>query len=64
MHRPIRSTYPAGIFPQPFQVQVIAGELDLPPMSMDFLTADTGHTPDEGLTAGSHCFDWGSGLKA
>jgi nicotinate dehydrogenase subunit B len=35
-------------------LQVIAEELDLPPLSIDFVTADTDRTPDEGLTAGSH----------
>jgi nicotinate dehydrogenase subunit B len=44
-------------------LQVIAEELDLPPLSMDFVTADTDRTPDEGLTAGSHSMqDGGTAL--
>ena len=35
-------------------LQVAAEELDLPPGAIDFVTADTARTPDEGLTAGSH----------
>lgn len=35
-------------------LQVVAEELDMPPASITFITADTGRTPDEGLTAGSH----------
>lgn len=35
-------------------LQVIAEELDLHPTQIDFITADTARTPDEGLTAGSH----------
>lgn len=35
-------------------LQVAAEELDLPPASINFVTADTARTPDEGLTAGSH----------
>jgi nicotinate dehydrogenase subunit B len=44
-------------------LQVIAEELDLPPLSIDFVTADTDRTPDEGLTAGSHSMqDGGTAL--
>lgn len=35
-------------------IQVAAEELDIPPAAIDMITADTGRTPDEGLTAGSH----------
>lgn len=35
-------------------LQVAAEELDMPPAAITFVTADTGRTPDEGLTAGSH----------
>lgn len=35
-------------------LQVVAEELDLPPAAIEFITADTARTPDEGLTAGSH----------
>ncbi|GLU33541.1 molybdopterin cofactor-binding domain-containing protein [Trinickia caryophylli] len=35
-------------------LQVAAEELDMNPASITFLTADTGASPDEGLTAGSH----------
>jgi len=35
-------------------LQVAAEELDVPPAAIDFVTADTARTPDEGLTAGSH----------
>ena len=35
-------------------LQVAAEELDVPPASITFVTADTARTPDEGLTAGSH----------
>lgn len=35
-------------------LQVAAEELDLPPDQINFITADTARTPDEGLTAGSH----------
>ncbi|EQB18939.1 xanthine dehydrogenase family protein molybdopterin-binding subunit [Novosphingobium lindaniclasticum] len=35
-------------------LQVVAEELDMPPAAITFITADTGRTPDEGLTAGSH----------
>lgn len=34
--------------------QVAAEELDVPPTTIDLVTADTARTPDEGLTAGSH----------
>jgi nicotinate dehydrogenase subunit B len=34
--------------------QVAAEELDMPPTRVTLVTADTAHTPDEGLTAGSH----------
>lgn len=35
-------------------LQVAAEELDMDPSLITFLTADTGLSPDEGLTAGSH----------
>ncbi|MGF6773772.1 nicotinate dehydrogenase subunit B [Paraburkholderia sp. GAS199] len=35
-------------------LQVAAEELDMAPALITFLTADTGASPDEGLTAGSH----------
>ena len=35
-------------------IQVAAEELDVPPGSIELITADTSRTPDEGLTAGSH----------
>jgi nicotinate dehydrogenase subunit B len=44
-------------------LQVAAEELDLPPASITFVTADTARTPDEGLTAGSHSMqDGGTAL--
>jgi len=44
-------------------LQVVAEELDLPPHSITFITADTARTPDEGLTAGSHSMqDGGTAL--
>lgn len=44
-------------------LQVAAEELDLPPASITFITADTARTPDEGLTAGSHSMqDGGTAL--
>jgi nicotinate dehydrogenase subunit B len=44
-------------------LQVAAEELDLPTGSIDFITADTSRTPDEGLTAGSHSMqDGGTAL--
>jgi CO/xanthine dehydrogenase Mo-binding subunit len=44
-------------------LQVAAEELDLPPASIAFITADTARTPDEGLTAGSHSMqDGGTAL--
>jgi nicotinate dehydrogenase subunit B len=35
-------------------MQIAMDELDLPDNSMTLVTADTGRTPDEGITAGSH----------
>ena len=35
-------------------IQVAAEELDVPPLEIELVTADTASTPDEGLTAGSH----------
>ncbi|MEM5383027.1 molybdopterin cofactor-binding domain-containing protein [Paraburkholderia phymatum] len=35
-------------------LQLAAEELDLPPDAIDLITADTGATPNEGYTAGSH----------
>jgi nicotinate dehydrogenase subunit B len=35
-------------------IQVAAEELDVPPASLTLITADTGRTPNEGVTAGSH----------
>jgi nicotinate dehydrogenase subunit B len=44
-------------------LQVAAEELDLPPSAIEFITADTARTPDEGLTAGSHSMqDGGTAL--
>lgn len=44
-------------------LQVAAEEIDVPPASIDFVTADTARTPDEGLTAGSHSMqDGGTAL--
>lgn len=44
-------------------LQVAAEELDMAPSLITFLTADTGASPDEGLTAGSHTMaDSGSAL--
>ncbi|MBB2931401.1 xanthine dehydrogenase family protein molybdopterin-binding subunit [Paraburkholderia silvatlantica] len=44
-------------------LQVAAEELDMAPSLIRFLTADTGASPDEGLTAGSHTMaDSGSAL--
>lgn len=44
-------------------LQVVAEELDLRPAQIDFITADTARTPDEGLTAGSHSMmDGGTAL--
>ncbi|MGU7782095.1 molybdopterin cofactor-binding domain-containing protein [Burkholderia sp. PU8-34] len=44
-------------------LQVAAEELDMKPSLITFLTADTGASPDEGLTAGSHTMaDSGSAL--
>jgi len=34
--------------------QIAAHELPVPPAQIDLITADTGRTPDEGVTAGSH----------
>jgi nicotinate dehydrogenase subunit B len=43
--------------------QIAAEELDMAPSLITFLTADTGASPDEGLTAGSHTIaDSGSAL--
>ena len=35
-------------------LQVAAEELDVPPAAIQLITADTGRTPNEGVTAGSH----------
>jgi nicotinate dehydrogenase subunit B len=35
-------------------IQVAAEELDVPPAAIRLVTADTGRTPNEGFTAGSH----------
>jgi nicotinate dehydrogenase subunit B len=35
-------------------IQVAAEELDVPPAALRLITADTGRTPNEGITAGSH----------
>nr|GEU28220.1 hypothetical protein [Tanacetum cinerariifolium] len=35
-------------------LQVAAEQLDLAPSAIEFVTADTGRTPNEGFTAGSH----------
>ena len=35
-------------------LQVAAEQLDVAPAAIDFVTADTGRTPNEGFTAGSH----------
>jgi nicotinate dehydrogenase subunit B len=35
-------------------IQVAAEELDVPPGALRLITADTGRTPNEGVTAGSH----------
>ena len=44
-------------------LQVAAEELDLPPGAIEFISADTARTPDEGLTAGSHSMqDGGTAL--
>lgn len=44
-------------------LQVAAEELDMRPDQIEFVTADTGRTPDEGLTAGSHSMmDGGTAL--
>lgn len=44
-------------------LQVAAEELQIDPKRINFLTADTGRSPDEGLTAGSHTMaDSGSAL--
>lgn len=44
-------------------LQVAAEELQIDPKLINFLTADTGQSPDEGLTAGSHTMaDSGSAL--
>lgn len=40
-------------------LQIAAEELDLPPSSVTIVTADTGRTPDEGLTAASHSMQYG-----
>jgi nicotinate dehydrogenase subunit B len=40
-------------------LQVAAEELDLPPSAITFITADTGRTPDEGVTSGSHSMQEG-----
>ncbi|WP_454766517.1 molybdopterin cofactor-binding domain-containing protein [Cupriavidus campinensis] len=45
-------------------LQVAAEELQIDPGQITFLTADTGRSPDEGLTAGSHTMaDSGSALR-
>lgn len=44
-------------------LQIAADRLDVPPQQIDFITADTGLTPNEGYTAGSHSiFDSGTAL--
>ena len=44
--------------------QVAAEELDVPPYSIELITADTWRTPDEGLTAGSHSMqDSGTAIR-
>ena len=44
-------------------LQIASEELDMAPSLITFLTADTGASPDEGLTAGSHTIaDSGSAL--
>jgi CO/xanthine dehydrogenase Mo-binding subunit len=44
--------------------QVAAEELDVSPLGIELITADTGRTPDEGLTAGSHSMeDSGAALR-
>jgi CO/xanthine dehydrogenase Mo-binding subunit len=44
-------------------LQVAAEELDMRPGQIEFITADTARTPDEGLTAGSHSMmDGGTAL--
>ncbi len=35
-------------------LQIAAEQLDLPPVGIELVTADTGRTPNEGFTAGSH----------
>lgn len=35
-------------------IQIAAEELDVPPSAIHLITADTGRSPDEGFTAGSH----------
>ncbi|HSV03804.1 MAG TPA: molybdopterin cofactor-binding domain-containing protein [Phenylobacterium sp.] len=35
-------------------IQIAAEELDVPPQGLRLVTADTGRTPNEGVTAGSH----------
>ena len=44
--------------------QVAAEELDVSPYGIELITADTGRTPDEGLTAGSHSMqDSGTAIR-
>ncbi len=46
-------------------VQLAAEELDMPMAAVSIQTADTGSTPDEGYTAGSHSMqDSGSAIRA
>jgi CO/xanthine dehydrogenase Mo-binding subunit len=45
-------------------IQVAAEELDVPPASVRLVTADTGRTPNEGVTAGSHSMqDSGTAIR-
>ncbi len=45
-------------------IQVAAEELDLAPTRITLITADTGRTPDEGYTAGSHSMqDSGTAIR-
>jgi CO/xanthine dehydrogenase Mo-binding subunit len=45
-------------------IQVAAEELDVAPARLTLITADTGRTPNEGLTAGSHSMqDSGSAIR-
>lgn len=45
-------------------LQLACEELDVPPLRVTLVTADTGRTPDEGLTAGSHSMqDSGTAIR-